>query len=515
MKKSSGWVLSARLCSVGTVCAVVACRGKSTDSGSPSTAGTEGTSVTVDAAVVVATIDDRFLSFAVDSSQVAGTEFWAEDGADDPEVYIDKYDFDRPALRPLVAALAPAMIRVGGTDADHLWYDLSGGEVEPPEGFRGVIDAPTWQTLASFATDTGTDLFFTLNAGPSVRDDTGAWQPDNAQQLLEYAGGRGDPVAAWELGNELNAYVLEFGTSVSGEQYGQDIAALAALRDTHTPGVPVLGPSVAYWPVSGEIAPFMEDGLTHAGPNLDVVTWHYYPQQSERCPVQSRLAGAEVMLDPTNLDEVQLWAAEVEALVASHAPGAQVWLGESGNAQCGGAAGISDTWASTFWFLDQLGTLAARGQPVMVRQTLSGSDYGMLDDANLVPRPDYWGALLWRTTMGTRVLQATSGIPALRVYAHCHPALDGSVSVLAINLDEALSIDAGIAGLSSRSMRVHLLEADELASTELRYNGEPLTFGDDLVVPELSGEVRTSFQLPPRSIGVAVLPNAQAAACMD
>ena len=491
------------------------CRDKGGDSGGPSTAGSEGALVTVDGSARIHTVDARMLSFAVDSSQVAGTEFWAEDGADEPEVYIEKYDFDRPALRPLVAALAPAMIRVGGTDADHLWYDTSGDSVEAPEGYRGVIDVPTWSGLTDFARDTGTQVFFTLNASPTARDASGAWVPDNAADLLTLAADRADPIAAWELGNELNAFPLEFGETIPPAQYGDDMAALAALRDTHTPGVPVLGPSVAYWPESGEIVAYMEDALVHAGPHLDVVTWHYYPQQSERCPVQSRLAGPEVMLDPDNLDEVHLWADTVEGYAAAHAPDAAVWLGESGNAQCGGAAGVSDTWASSFWFLDQLGGLAARGQPVMVRQTLSGSDYGMLDDETLTPRPDYWAALLWRTTMGTGVLSVRSGDPQLRVYAHCHPDGGGAVSVLAINLSTDRTFDVGISGMSSRNMRVHLLEADELASTEVRHNGTLLEFGDDLVVPVLEGAVRTRLQVPPLAVGVAELPDAAAEACSD
>lgn len=489
------------------------CRDKGDSGGGQRTAGAASATTAIDGSVRLHTVDERMLSFAVDASQVAGTEFWAEDGAEDPEVYIEPYDFDRPALRPLVSALAPALLRVGGTDADHLWYDLSGGPVEPPEGYRGVIDAPTWESLARFASDTGTELFFTLNAGPSARDEAGVWVGNNAAELMAHAADRGDPVAAWELGNELNAFPLEFGFVLPGEQYGADVAALAALRDIHTPGVPVLGPSVAYWPLSGEISAYMETGLTHAGPHLDVVTWHYYPQQSERCPVQSRLAEPEVMFDPDALAEVEVWAAEVEAHVAALAPGASVWLGETGNAQCGGTAGVSDTWASSFWFLDQLGTVARRGQPVMVRQTLSGSDYGMLDDETLTPRPDYWAALLWRTTMGTGVLGVSSADPMLRVYAHCHPDGEGAVSMLAINLDAERTFDVGVSGVSSRNMRVHLLEADELAAQTVRHNGVLLEVDEDGAVPVLEGAVRTAFEVPARSIGVAVLPDAAAEAC--
>lgn len=489
------------------------CKPKGDTGGGSGTAGAVGVAVTVSTDGAIAQVDPRFVSFAVDASQVAGTEFWAEPDAEDPEVYIDPYDFDRPALRPLAAALAPAMMRIGGTDADHLWYDTSGAVVEAPEGYRGVIDVPTWDRVVSFAEDTGLEVFFTLNAGPSARDDTDAWTGANAAEFMALVAERGDPVAAWELGNELNAFPLEFGLRVSGAQYGADLAVLADLRDATTPGIPILGPSVAYWPESGEIAPYMEEALRDGGAPLDVVTWHYYPQQSERCPVQSRLAEPETMLDASTLDEVHTWAAEVEALVAEHAPHADVWLGESGNAQCGGAPGVSDTWASTFWYLDQLGGLARRGQPLMVRQTLSGSEYGMIDDATLTPLPDYWGALLWRKTMGSTVLSATSEREDLRAYAHCHPDGGGAVSVLAINISADTTIQVGLAGVSSRSMRVHVLTADSLDSQVVRHNGDELSFGDDLVVPDLEPVVNPELSLPPRSIGVAVLPEADAQSC--
>lgn len=497
----------------------VGCRDKAADSAATGAAGSYAAPATVSGDVVVQVVDPQLLSLAIDAGRVVGLPVEAGPGADpaeDPtEADRGPFDFDRPALRPLVAALAPAMVRVGGTDADHLWYDPSGDTPAVPDGFRGVVDASTWDALTRFARDTGTEVFFTLNAGPSVRDAEGVWSADNAASLMAFAADRDDPIAAWELGDELNAFPLEHGVQVPAEQYAADLASLGAVRDATTPGVPVAGPSVAYSPVNGEVVPYLDGALAAAGTALDVVTWHYHPQQAEDCPVQSRPAAPEVMLDPVHLDEVALWAEAVEALAALHVPHADVWLGETANARCGGAAGVSDTWASSFWFLDQLGLLARRGQPRMVRQGLAGGADGMLDGATLQPRPDYWAALLWRTTMGDRVLEAVSGDPALRIYAHCHPQGDGAVSVLAINLDAERTVDVGVAGLSSRNMRVHVLEADALDSVELRYNGEPLVFGDDLVVPTLEGEIATGLVLAPLSIGVAVLPEAAAPACRD
>jgi hypothetical protein len=64
--------------------------------------------------------------------------------------------------------------------------------------------------------------------------------------------------------------------------------------------------------------------------------------------------------------------------------------------------------------LNALGELARLGLQVFIRPTLSGSDYGLINDATLAPNPDYWAALLWHRVMRTRILRPhLSGAPAL------------------------------------------------------------------------------------------------------
>ena len=79
------------------------------------------------------------------------------------------------------------------------------------------------------------------------------------------------------------------------------------------------------------------------------------------------------------------------------------------------------------------------------------------------PNPDFWSALLWKKTMGQRVLKAsvssaaTDGAagPWLRAYAHCAPAGAlfpvGAVSLLLINTHDTKPATVDVAGLSSGS----------------------------------------------------------------
>ena len=87
------------------------------------------------------------------------------------------------------------------------------------------------------------------------------------------------------------------------------------------------------------------------------------------------------------------------------APGKPIWLTETADAACGGNPWAA-TFLDTFRYLDQLGRLARAGVQVVMHNTLAASDYGLIDERTLQPRPNYWGALLWRQMMGTTVLDA-------------------------------------------------------------------------------------------------------------
>ncbi|MFW5740389.1 MAG: hypothetical protein ACOC1F_08480, partial [Myxococcota bacterium] len=200
--------------------------------------------------------------------------------------------------------------------------------------------------------------------------------------------------------------------------------------------------------------------------------------------------------------------------------GAEVWLGESGNAQCGGEPGVSDTFVGGFWWLDQLGLMAERGQPVVVRQTLSGSNYGIIDEDTLEPNPDYWNSLLWRRLMGTTVLSVSQDEdPKLRSYAHCtRPGAPGhepgAVTVLLLNLDGELAVDVVLQGLGTSGLQAYVMTSDELQGARVKLNGSWMEADQDGTVPSLQPQsVGSKFQLPPHSYAFVVAPQAGVSAC--
>jgi heparanase 1 len=444
-------------------------------------------------------LDARFVSIALDTSQVLGGRFWSRSARVDVgrgSDHVQPFDLARPRLLELARALAPAYLRVGGTEADHVYYSvLDGAPAEPPPGHELVLGRDRWDALADFARAAGFELYFTVNAGPGARDDSGEWQPENAASLLAYAAARRDPVAVLELGNELNGYWFIHGLNhqPDGAQYGRDVASFRELSRKFFPAVKVAGPANAFFPVVGEptawSAGTLRDLLAHAGAALDIVSWHYYPQQSRRCPVATRRAVSQQLLNPAHLDEVTRWAGRVESLRDRFAPQAEVWLGETGNAQCGGEPEISDRFEGGLWWLDQLGALALRGQPVVVRQTLAGSNYGLIDDETLSPTPDYFNTLLWKRLMGKRVLEVSRSAhnPYLRLYAHCTPSSDGKagdVSLLALNMHPTQPAELHLEH-ASLPITIHELSAPSLSSRELYLGGRRLDASGSL--PALEG----------------------------
>jgi hypothetical protein len=157
--------------------------------------------------------------------------------------------------------------------------------------------------------------------------------------------------------------------------------------------------------------------------------------------------------------------------------------------------------------LDQLGRLAKQDVRVVAHNTLVASDYGLLDDKTFLPKPNYWGALLWRKLMGTTVLE--SGIPiqmGLHVYAHCLRGTPGGVALLVINNDKAAPRTLSLPASSER----YTLTANTLADTQVRLNGVELTLGGNDDLPALTSAAAASGNITfaPTTITFLSLPGA-------
>jgi len=483
-------------------------------------------------------VSPRYLSFALDLSQVVGGKWW------DPRaerfelgsgsVPAPVFNFDRSELDLLTRALAPAYLRIGGSESDKVYYDLrpNSGHLgkaqllgltrqdrpKAPAGYKSVLTRTQWDAANDFARRNGLDVIFTLSAGPSSRDRHGKWRGENATRLLSYSATHGYPVSVWELGNEMNAFWALYGLKgqVSVEQYHQDLTVARKLVNQYTPEARLAGQGSAFWPILGEtlslLFGYLPRTLKRSADLIDLVTWHYYPQQSRRGPMAVRRAHPSRLLDPKNLDEVAHWAEKIVAWRDQYAPGKPVWLGETGNAQFGGQPGLSDVYLSGLWWLDELGLMARHGQQVVVRQTLCGGDYGMIEEERIVPRPDYWNSLLWKSLMGERVYACEAvgeNQPRLRVYAHAtQGSEDHSLTIMAINLDPGREAQLCLPQFKDCRCRLYRITSPDLFGIIVLLNGQALTVKSnhlpDLNGLHLEGSPLPEVILPPLSYAFLV-----------
>jgi hypothetical protein len=191
-------------------------------------------------------------------------------------------------------------------------------------------------------------------------------------------------------------------------------------------------------------------------------------------------------------------------------PGKPMWNTETGETACGGNPWASD-FIDSFRYLNQLGTLAKKGVQVVMHNTLDASDYALVDETTLIPRPNYWSALLWRKLMGTTVLDAgTSPSTNLHLYAHCLRNEPGGVALLAINADRTASQELMAPGRSERYTLT-----GELMGKTVDLNGGVLNLSADGDLPQLKGKAQSEGRVTfaPASITFLAFPHAGNASC--
>jgi hypothetical protein len=464
----------------------------------------------------IGTVDARFQSYNVEMVEVTGGRFWKpygpaiaerninEGARSNLNAYRPPIDLTSPKLRRLAAALGPAYIRVSGTWANATYFaDSDTAPAVPPSGFNGVLTRQQWHDVVDFAQAVDAKLVTSFAVSAGARDVNGVWNADQARRLIAYTRAVGGHIAAAEFMNEPDLAGLgDAPPHYDAHAYGRDVATFRAFIQWADPSIMMLGPGLA-----GEAAT-ASDLLAATGPGIDVFSYHHYGALSERCTGE---ATPESALSEERLARTDQALAFQRALRDRFAPGKPIWLTETAQAACGG-----DRWASTFRdtfrYLDQLGRLAKSGVQVVMHNTLAASDYGLLDETTLTPRPNYWGALLWRKLMGGTVLDA--GVPreaGLHVYAHCLRDVAGGVAVLVINTDRDTAHALRLPEVSDR----YTLDASHLQDAAVRLNGHPLALNARDELPALDGNATAAgvVTFAPATITFLAMPAARNAAC--
>ena len=501
----------------------------------------------------IATTDERFQSYNVEMAEVIGGNFWKPYDAEslarltaaakagppppgstpprpvgqDPSMFQARppIDLTDVRLRVLAAALGPAYMRVSGTWANQVYFhdDNAAPPARPPAGFQGVLTRAQWKGVVDFAHVVNATLVssFTISAG--VRDAAGVWTADQAARLVAYTKSIGGDIAAAEFFNEPN--VPSFGGGPRGYNavaYAKDFAVFRAFARSAAPGMRIVGPgsvgedrlmsAEANSPLAALMVKTPDMLAAEPRPVFDVFSYHFYGSVSLRCAAMGSAGQttSEAALSEDWLSRTDHAYDYYVGLRDKSVPGAPVWITETADAACGG-----NPWGATFLdsfrYLDQMGRLARRGVAAIFHNTLAASEYGLIDQRTLTPRPNYWAALLWHRLMGRTVLDAGAPGEGVHVYAHCTPGRRGGVTLLAVNTsaDGARSLE-----LPSPA-EAFSLTARTLQAGEVELNGHTLALTAGGEIPALPGKRFPAGTVPlaPASLTFFEIADARNPAC--
>jgi hypothetical protein len=509
-----------------------------------------GTAITPASMTRLGSVDERYQSYNVEMLEVTGGKFWkpygpeldailkqpappaAPTGSGDTPTgmnpalyqYLPPLDLTNGRLRKLAAALGPAYVRTSGTWANTTYFaDSDTAPKTPPAGFNGVLTRQQWKGLVEFANAVDAGIVTSFATSVGTRDAAGTWTPAQARRWLDYTRSVGGRIAAAEYMNEPNLAAM--GGAPEGYDaaaYGRDFKVFRAFIKQAAPDMLIIGPgSVGETAGDGGLSYGLAGVLKTAellaasGPGVDAFSYHHYGASSIRCS-----AMGPQMQTTANAALSEPWLAKTDETLAFYRalrdkfePGKPFWNTETADAACGGNP-WGGTFLDTFRYLDQLGRLAKQEVRVVAHNTLVASDYGLLEEKTFTPKPNYWGALLWRQLMGTTVLE--SGVPiaaGLHVYAHCLRGKPGGVAVLAINTDQTASRILAVPTAGQR----YTLSSDSgnLQEKRVRLNGTELTLGVNDDLPTLTGESIGSgnVTLAPATITFLAFAEAANVAC--
>jgi heparanase 1 len=496
----------------------------------------------------VGTVDERYQSYNVEMLEVTGGKFWkpykeigkstgqpsaasgsgVQSGDTPAGMSADLYQYRPPIdltnrrLRAMAQALGPSYVRISGTWANTTYFaDTDVPPKEPPQGYGGVLTRQQWGAAIDFSRAVDAPIVTSMPTGVGTRGANGVWQPDQARRWLAFTKANGGTIAAIEYMNEPT--LASMGGAPKGYDaaaYGRDFRVFDAFMRKEYPETKILAPGSvgeanADWAVAtggyGDLGVLPATDLAAATGDADAFSYHHYGAVSQRCTAMGHQTSEDQALSEDWLGRTDQTLAYYRGVRDKSMLGKPFWNTETADAACGGNP-WAGTFLDTFRYLDQLGRLARQEVDVVIHNTLVASDYGLLDEDSFEPKPNFWGALLWRRLMGTAVLDAgIANRGGMHVYAHCLRGVPRGVAVLVLNTDRH---NATTITLPSEAAR-YTLSASGLTDKSISLNGTPLQLGPNDEFPTMAVQATTAGELAlaPASVTFLAIPSARNEAC--
>jgi len=369
-----------------------------------------------------------------------------------------------------------------------------------------------FQELFNFTQRNNLRLIFGLN-GLTNRDQHGKWNPNQATKsiLREYS----DRVD-WEIGNEPNRF-NKYGRKsvVKPRQLARDTNSLRAMLNNAQ--AMIYGPDIAK--PSHKALNYLKKFLM-GRPSIDAVTYHLYE-------MHRTVATLDQFMNPMYAMKIEEEMGWIDSIVKSTrlANTTDIWVGETGSASGGGAPGLSDRFVSGFHYLSKVGLAAEFCHKVVIRQSLYGGYYGMLDPVTHDPLPDYWITVLFKKLIKNIVLsslETTTGGGAtktkdqfFRTQVYCSRQNSADVVISFVNMKRMHDYTFTLDGFGDRIIKKYVFtNANDLQSKSIYLNNVLLELSDDYKFPAMKGvRVKQPVLIPRASYGFLVVKNVQSDAC--
>lgn len=470
-------------------------------------------------------MDPYFQSYNVEMTEVTGGTFWkayTKEQIEGKEEFKSSMDFrsmmdvyppidlTNERLRVLTKALGPAYMRVSGSWASGTYYDFDGStEGNIPEGYTAVLTKEQWTGVLDFAKAVDAKILTSLANTEGAHREDGTWNEEQAKLLWDYSRDYGVPIAAAEFMNEPNTVTL--GGAPKGytpADFGRDQDLFFRFIRENYPETILVGPSACADSIGvGPTVPFKvystKELLQYCHEKPQAFSYHCYYGISERGAVMGGHWSAEDSLSEEYLSITDKACNYYGKIRDEYAPNAPMWVTETGDAGCGG-----NTWGSTFLdtfrYVDQMGRFNKNTQGILFHNTLTASDYGLLDSKTHEPRPNYWGALLWANLVGTKVYDTHEPIRE-GVHLYAHSRKDGKAGYVYILINNSKT-EKTFVEIPAKVER-YTLSAAHLRSREVLLNGKPLTLEGECTLPELNAATEEAgiIELAPATITFLVI----------
>jgi Glycosyl hydrolase family 79 C-terminal beta domain len=419
--------------------------------------------------VLTATIGADAAGIAVPRSFFGlSTEYWA----------LPRYERNMRLFERILAAIhvrgdGPLILRVGGGSADRAYW-----EPTKPPMYRTAFElTPAWLAQTrTFVQATGTRLILDLNLLANSTAMAVRWARAATAALPS------GTITGFEIGNEPDLYHHYFrrlltertGIERAGiermlappgftpRSYAQVFSAYARALARVAPGVPMLGPGVA----NPSFDPsWISRLLAHVPRAVGMVTAHRYPLSQCSAPVSPRHPTIPRVLSEGA--SAGMARSVRPAVVAAHRAGLKFRLTEMNSVTCGGAPGVSDTFATALWAPDALFELLRNGVDGLnlhVRSDSLNAPFPLVGSGVQV-RPLFYGMILFARTLGPR---------ARLLPAHVIGRRDAHVKVWAVRV-------------AGRTMRVLVINKGAgAANVVLRLRGGGTATVERLLAPSVS-----------------------------